>query len=90
VSCLCKKISEKFDVAEMIILNRFTALGRAAGIALDHLGDFVISGILRKEIKVVIPLLAVCVLLGSALWLMFQLGYALSILLVPWDRLIHP
>ena len=68
----CKKMAVGFDVLEMGLLERFIALGSAIGIALDHLGDLVVTGIVRRDIKVIIPLLAVCVLLGSALWLMFR------------------
>jgi hypothetical protein len=68
----CKKMAAGFDVMEMGLLNRILALGSAAGVALDHIGDLVFTGFARRDMKVIIPVLGVCVLLGSALWLMFR------------------
>ena len=61
-----------FDVLEMGILERIMALWSAAGVALDYLGNLVITGVVRRDMKVIVPLLACCVLFASALSLLFR------------------
>ena len=56
----------------MSLINRILALGSAAVVAFDHLGNLLMTGIVRRDMKVIAPLLAVLVLLGSTLWLMFR------------------
>ena len=73
------------DVTEMSQLNRLMALGSAMVVALDHVGNLVMVGIARKDMKVITPLLAICVLLGSALWLMFR-SETVKVISEPVDR----
>ena len=56
----------------MSLFNRLLALGSATAAAFDYLGDLLMTGIVRKDIKVIVPLLAILVLMGSALYLMFR------------------
>ena len=56
----------------MSLFNRLLALGSAAAAAFDYLGDLLMTGIVRRDIKIIAPLLAILVLLGSALYLMFR------------------
>jgi len=56
----------------MSLFNRLLALGSAAAAAFDYLGDLLMTGIVRRDIKVIAPLLAILVLMGSALYLMFR------------------
>ncbi len=83
----CKNLAVGFDVQEMGILDRFMALCSAAVVALDHLGDLVMTGIVQKDMKVIVPLLAVCVLLASALWLMFR-SDTVVVISKPVDRIL--
>jgi hypothetical protein len=76
-----------FDISEMSILNRFMALGSAMAVVLDHLGNLVVTGIVRRDMKVIVPLLAVCVLLGSVLWLMFR-SETVRVVSEPVDRIV--
>ena len=82
---VCKKMTMRFDLIEMGLLERFIALGSAISIALDHLGNLVVTGIARKDMKVIVPLLGACVLLGSTLWLMFR-SETVVIASLPVDR----
>ena len=71
----------------MGILDRFMALSSAAVVALDHLGDLVMTGIVQRDMKIIMPLLAVCVLLGSAIWLMFFRSEKVVVVSKPVDRI---
>ena len=69
----------------MSLLNRLMALGSAMMVALDHLGNLVMVGIARRDMKVITSLLAICVLLGSALWLMLR-SETVKVISEPVDR----
>jgi len=69
----------------MSLFNRLLALGSAAAAAFDYLGDLLMTGIVRRDIKVIAPLLAILVLMGSALYLMFR-SEAVKIVSEPVNR----
>ena len=54
-------------------------------VALDHLGGLVMVGIAHRDMKVITSLLAICVLLGSALWLMLR-SETVKLISEPVDR----
>ena len=82
---MCKKNVMWCDVGEMSLFNRLLALGSAAAVAFDHLGDLLMAGIVRRDMKVIAPLLAALVLLGSTLSLMFR-SETVKIVSEPVDR----
>ncbi len=57
---------------QMGMMNRILAWGVALGPALDHLGDWVVTGFARRDGKVIVPTLAVGVLFLVGIWLGFR------------------